>query len=434
MRIVYIAAGAGDMYCGACARDIALIRALIARGHDVQVYPLYTPLRLDGGAPVITRPITFGGINVYLQQLSPLFQHLPQWLARVLDGPGFLNWVSRFAIHTKAEDVGPLTVSMLAGRNGRQRVELDRLLDFLAADTLPDVVNITNSLLSGIAPALKERLGVPIVCNVQGEDLFVAGLPALDRERAHALIRAHAASVDLYLAPGEAYARYMTKFLDIAPAQMRVARAGVDVQAYYPDGDAPTTPFIIGYLSVIIPSKGLDLLVEALRRLVHEEKRDVHLHVAGKVLNPGYAHAVRTTIADAGLQDRVVFLGEVDYAAKIAFLRTCSVVAATSRHAESRALATIEAMACGVPVVMPHSGIFLEIRELTDAGDLYTAGDSLSLAKALSRVMDDPTQAHTQATHGIDGIVTHFSAQRMADDVLAAYATLPGIRATTKTR
>ena len=29
MRIVYIAAGAGSMYCGACARDISLVKGLL---------------------------------------------------------------------------------------------------------------------------------------------------------------------------------------------------------------------------------------------------------------------------------------------------------------------------------------------------------------------------------------------------------------------
>jgi len=43
MRIIHLAAGAGSMYCGACARDIALVRGLIKRGHDVQIIPLYTP-------------------------------------------------------------------------------------------------------------------------------------------------------------------------------------------------------------------------------------------------------------------------------------------------------------------------------------------------------------------------------------------------------
>ena len=55
MRIAYVAAGAAGSYCGACNHDVALVRRLIARGHDVTMIPLYTPLRADGPDPSIRR-------------------------------------------------------------------------------------------------------------------------------------------------------------------------------------------------------------------------------------------------------------------------------------------------------------------------------------------------------------------------------------------
>ena len=47
MKITYITAGAGGMYCGSCIRDNALAAALTERGHDVTLLPLYTPTRTD---------------------------------------------------------------------------------------------------------------------------------------------------------------------------------------------------------------------------------------------------------------------------------------------------------------------------------------------------------------------------------------------------
>ena len=47
MRIVYIAVGSGSMFCGACARDITLVRGLLSFGHDVEIIPLYTPLKIE---------------------------------------------------------------------------------------------------------------------------------------------------------------------------------------------------------------------------------------------------------------------------------------------------------------------------------------------------------------------------------------------------
>ena len=43
MKVLQITAGAAGMFCGSCTRDNALARALIARGHDVTLVPVYTP-------------------------------------------------------------------------------------------------------------------------------------------------------------------------------------------------------------------------------------------------------------------------------------------------------------------------------------------------------------------------------------------------------
>lgn len=177
MRIVHIAAGAGSMYCGACARDINLIRGLLAAGHDVQVIPLYTPLRVEGDDKLPVSRIFYSGINVYLQQALAFFRITPAVLDRLFEGTALLRLVSKFAIETRAGELGPMTLSVLAGQDGFQRKELGKLLDYLAGEVRPDIVTLTNSLLSGIAPEVKRRLHVPVVCQLQGEDSFVAAMP-----------------------------------------------------------------------------------------------------------------------------------------------------------------------------------------------------------------------------------------------------------------
>src|SRR2546430_17001230 len=114
MRITYITAGAGGMFCGSCLRDNTLVAALIAQGHDALLIPTYTPIRTDE-PNVSQKRIFFGGINVYLQQKFALFRHTPWLFDRLLDGQPLLRWVSRFAARTRAEELGELTISMLKG-------------------------------------------------------------------------------------------------------------------------------------------------------------------------------------------------------------------------------------------------------------------------------------------------------------------------------
>ena len=115
MKIVYIASGAAGMYCGMCLHDNTLAAAMIAAGEDVLLVPTYTPLRTDEANVSKLPPMMYGGINVYLQQISPLFNYTPRFIAKLLDSEKLLNLVSKFASSVQAEKLGPLTVSMIGG-------------------------------------------------------------------------------------------------------------------------------------------------------------------------------------------------------------------------------------------------------------------------------------------------------------------------------
>src|SRR5207249_588506 len=105
-------------------------------------------------------------------------------LDRLLDFPGLLRWVSRFAVKTQAEELGELTLSMLKGEHGFQRKEIAKLVRFLKTDVRPEIITFTNVLLSGIVPMLKERVQVPILGVLQGDDVFLEYLPLKFRGQA----------------------------------------------------------------------------------------------------------------------------------------------------------------------------------------------------------------------------------------------------------
>ena len=77
---------------------------------------------------------------------------------------------------TRPEHTGPMTVSMLRGQHGHQAKEVRRLVAWMEQQGRPDVIVLSNSLLVGLAAPLREALGVPVVCTVQGELHFVDAL------------------------------------------------------------------------------------------------------------------------------------------------------------------------------------------------------------------------------------------------------------------
>src|SRR3954451_8397190 len=165
MRIAYITAGAAGMYCGSCMHDNTLVAALIRQGHDALLIPTYTPIRTDE-PDVSQKRVFFGGINVFLQQKLAFFRHTPWLLDRLLDGPRLLRWVSRFAVRTQAERLGELTLSVLQGEHGRQRKEVRKLCHWLGTEVRPDLVTLTNVLLSGLVAELKAHCRVPVVATL----------------------------------------------------------------------------------------------------------------------------------------------------------------------------------------------------------------------------------------------------------------------------
>ena len=202
MRILSLTAGAGGMYCGSCLRDNALAAELLARGHDVTLVPLYTPLLTDE-ANVTQSRVLFGGISVYLQQHSALFRHMPRFVDRLLDSPGLIRTFADRSVSTDPRMLGDLTISMLQGADGVLRKEFDKLVEWTRGEPRPDVINLTNSMLIALARPLAEAFRRPVCCTLQGEDLFLEGLAEPYRTRALELIRQQVRHVDRFIAVSE---------------------------------------------------------------------------------------------------------------------------------------------------------------------------------------------------------------------------------------
>ncbi len=226
MRIAYVAPGAAGMYCGSCIHDNTLATALMELGHEVAMVPLYTPIRTDE-PPVASERIFYGAVNVYLQQALRLFRKTPRVLDRVLDSGLMLGLASRMAGATEAASLGPLTLSVLRGEEGRQRKELARLTDWLT-EFQPDVVQLGNGLLIGLAREIHRATGAPVISGLTGEDLFIDGLPEPHRGEVVAELRCRSAELAGFIAPSRYYADRMRDLLAVPAESIHVVPLGVN--------------------------------------------------------------------------------------------------------------------------------------------------------------------------------------------------------------
>jgi len=431
MRIIQITPGSGDnFYCENCLRDAGLARALRELGHDVALAPLYLPPRLEETGRGSAGEVFFGGINVYLQEKWGLFRHTPRWLDRLFDGRRLLAWAARRAGMTDAGELGRTTISILRGEEGRQKKELARLTEWLEEQGGCEVVVLSNALLLGLARALGGGGGragrqPAVVCWLQDEDEFLDDLEEPYRSEAWGLLRERARDVEAFVAVSRYYAEAMGQRLGLDERRLEVVRPGVRVEEYEggasPGGSAAPT---IGYLSRMCAAKGLDLLVEAFLQLRQEEELgELRLRVAGGSLGDdrGYVAGLRRQIAEAGASGAVEWVGSFEREDRIAFLHSLTVLCVPARRAESYGLYALEAMAAGVPVVGPASGVFPELLALTGGGILVEPNDAGSLRDGLRRVLTDRGWAEGLGQRGRQGVRQHFDARRSARQTAEAY-------------
>ena len=157
-----------------------------------------------------------------MQQKSALFRPTPWFLDSLLDSPKLLNWLSRRSAGMEVAKLGALTVSTLSGQQGRQRKEIDKLLRWLARDVKPDVIHLSNIMLAGIAPALRERLNVPIITTLSGEDIFLEQLKEPHYSQARWLLKRQADKLDGFVALNNYFADFMADYLAVDRERIEV--------------------------------------------------------------------------------------------------------------------------------------------------------------------------------------------------------------------
>ncbi len=425
MKILSITAGAGNMYCGSCLRDNNLAGELKRQGHDVVLLPLYTPTRTDEANASRQQRVFFGGISVYLEQLSPLFRWTPKFLDKLWDLPSVIRLFAGRGVDVDPQSLGALTVSMLEGAAGRQRKELDDLVEWLRHEPRPDVVTLPYTLLIALAKPLREVTGRPVVCSLQGEELFLDGLVEPYRTKALALVRAQVKEVDAFIAVSHYGARYMAGYLGIPSEKIHPVPLGISMEGYSLERRTKNAARTVSFLGRIAPEKGLGHLADAFHLL--RQRKDLgplRLEAAGYLPpeHKPYLAGIERKIAAAGWSSEFRYWGEVTREQKARFLQNADVFSLPCSYDEPKGLPVLEAMACGVPVVAPRRGSFPEMIETTGGGLLVEPDSPAALAEGLYQVLSRPDRTLELSRRAYEGVRRHYALEAMAARTLAVYA------------
>lgn len=236
-----------------------------------------------------------------------------------------------------------------------------------------------------------------------------------------------ARSVDRIVATCPDEVRELAEF-GVDPTRVSVAPCGVDLGMFEATGPAEDTGGRRRLAAVgrMVPRKGVDLPIRALRRLLDQGVDDVELHVVGGgggplgLENDPEAVRLRTLAAELGVQDRVVFRGQLPRTDMPAFLRSCSAVVCTPWY-EPFGIVPLEAMACRVPVVVAAVGGLQDSVVDGVTGLHVPPRDDAALAGALDTLLADPLLGERLGRAGRRRVESGYSWDRVAELTEAAY-------------
>jgi glycosyltransferase involved in cell wall biosynthesis len=193
---------------------------------------------------------------------------------------------------------------------------------------------------------------------------------------------------------------------------------------------------IILFLGRIHWIKGLDILIKAYAQIV-KERDDIHLLMVGN--DEGrytkevkkWLKRLRINCVDYGLEDRgyvdkakVTFTGMLIGTDKIAAYSGSDIFVLPS-YSENFGMSAVEAMSCGLPVIISNKvAIYKEI-ERNKAGIIIDT-NSKSLYRGIKLLLEDPELRKEIAMNGRRLAKDYYNIDKVADKMAEAYRQIAG--------
>lgn len=329
-----------------------------------------------------------GGLRTCLEQTAA--GYVSAGHERVLLVPGLADHDEQTAVGRRLTVASPRLPGSGGYRVLTHRTRVRALLD----EVRPDILEVSDKLSIGWLARWARRRGVPVVLfsHERIDAILRSRVPGFVPLNAAANVVNHrlAGLVDQIVVTSRFSA---AEFERVGAHHVARVPLGVDLTTFRPAPAATlatavdATPVRLVTVSRLSREKRPDLAVEALRVLI-DGGIDAHLVVVG----------------DGPLRDRlrqraaglpVTFTGHVSDRRRLAALVSAADVALSPSPAETFGLATLEALACGVPAVVPAQGAASEL--VADPGSgRVTDGTPYGLADGVRSLLALPA-AHRRS-------------------------------------
>ncbi len=223
----------------------------------------------------------------------------------------------------------------------------------------------------------------------------------------------------------------VVKLVPSARGRVRIIPPGLDFTRFSPGDRNPARS------RLAIPPEAY--LIVSVRRLVKRMGIDILLRAAAELNSRGLAFvvaiggagverpALESLRRELGLEQQVRFLDRVSDEQLPALLRAADLVVVPSRSMEGFGISTIEALACGTPVVATDTGASPEILGPIDPA-LLVPLDPGALAARLEELLRNPTRRRELGAKGVEYVRARFAWPTIVANLDEIYVELVGAR------
>jgi D-inositol-3-phosphate glycosyltransferase len=210
--------------------------------------------------------------------------------------------------------------------------------------------------------------------------------------------------------------------LGVHRSAIRVVPWGIDTDMFTPEGPVAKRNGRPRLLTAadLKEREAFETLLRALTRVPGAELMIVGGPARADLpTDDGYVSLARFA-GTLGISDRVMFTGRVDQDKLPALLRSADLVVSTSPH-ETSGTVSLQAMACGTPVIAPPVGGHMDAVVDGTTGILVPPGRPALLAQRIRQLLAHPMLLEAYGVAAADRVRSRYSWDRIADETLAVY-------------
>lgn len=421
MRIVYLVPGsAGPFFEKNSLREQALVAELRWCGHDVLLVPLLFPLVPGSEIKPDTAdiPILGGAVRIYSRHALPaLTRYAPNWLWRKLDVPWLRRRIARRVLNSPKR-FSEFMRDALDGRNGPLVAEMENLGAWLQKQRKPDVLLLSTPFLLGTAAMLKRRVNAPVCCAMNTEVEDMAHLRGPEGILLLTKLRGMIGDADGFIPVSHFHAERIQNRFGTPESTVRTVHPGIESADFNP-APLPAEPAIGIIVRGTSETEGLTTprVVSLLQHL--NSTPPASLKVA-RAAAPSNTTSRQKATAETGV--KVETLPESVTKLQSFFTPFTLLVFLHGTPAPAFDYLILEALASGIPVVLPDTGANSEIAAFCPAVFLYQNTDSLTrhAQKILSLPRSTAKALRREARRSVEH---YFSLPRMAQETADALQT-----------